>query len=50
MLEILEYSTYFQRIIVDFPAFLDHGSAEKIADCAQTNRDPNRQEVGFNSD
>jgi hypothetical protein len=34
------------RTIVDFPAFLEHGSAEKIAVCAHTNRDPNKQEVG----
>jgi hypothetical protein len=36
-----------QRTIVDFPAFLEHGSAEKIAVCGHTNRDPNKQEVGF---
>jgi hypothetical protein len=36
-----------QRTIVDFPAFLEHGSAEKIAVGAHTNRDPNKQEVGF---
>jgi hypothetical protein len=31
-----------QRTIADFPAFLDHGSVEKIAVCAHTNRDPNK--------
>jgi hypothetical protein len=36
-----------QRRIVDFPAFLEYGSAEKIAVCAHTNRDPNKQEVEF---
>jgi hypothetical protein len=34
-----------ERTVVDFSAFLEHGSAEKIAVC--TNRDPNKQEVGF---
>jgi hypothetical protein len=29
-----------QRTIVIFPAVLEHGSAEKIAVCAHTNRDP----------
>jgi hypothetical protein len=33
--------------IVEFPAFLEHGSAEKIVVCAHANRFPNRQEVGF---
>jgi hypothetical protein len=28
-------------------AFLEHGSAEKIAFCAHTIRDPNKQEVGL---
>jgi hypothetical protein len=36
-----------QRTIVDFPAFLEHVLAEKIAVCAHTTRDPNKQEVGF---
>jgi hypothetical protein len=36
-----------QKTIVDFPAFLEHGSAEKIAVCAHTNRDPNKQEDRF---
>jgi hypothetical protein len=35
------------RTIVDFPALLEHGSAKKITVCAHTNRDPNKQEVGF---
>ncbi len=46
---MLEYSIYsravIQRIIDDFPAFLEQGSAEKIAVCARTNRDPSKQEV-----
>ncbi len=45
---MLEYErAVIQRTIVDFPAFLEHGSAEKIAVCAHTNRDPNQHEVGF---
>jgi hypothetical protein len=47
MLELFKYSYSIQRIIVDFPAFLEHGSVEKITVCAYTNRDPNKQEVGF---
>ncbi len=50
MLEFFKYSTsenVIQRTIVDFLAFLEHGSAEKIAVCAHTNHDPNKQEVGF---
>ncbi len=35
------------RTIVDFPVFLEHGSAEKISVCAHTNRDPNKQEDGL---
>jgi hypothetical protein len=47
---MLEYErAVIQRTIVDFPAFLEHGSAEKIAVCgAHTNRDPNKHEVEFN--
>jgi hypothetical protein len=44
---ILHSRAVIQRTIVDFPAFLEHGSAEKIAVCGHTNRDPNKQEVGF---
>jgi hypothetical protein len=36
-----------QRTIVDFLAFSEQSSAEKIAVCAHTNRDPNKQEDGF---
>jgi hypothetical protein len=36
-----------QRTIVDSPAFLEHGSAEKIAVYAHTNHHPNKQDVGF---
>jgi hypothetical protein len=32
------------RTIVDFPAFLDHGSAEKITVFAHTTRDPNKED------
>jgi hypothetical protein len=44
---ILHSPAVIQRIIVNFPAFLEQGSVEKIAVCAHTNRDPNKQEVGF---
>jgi hypothetical protein len=30
------------RTIVESPAFLEHGSSEKIAECAHTSRDPNK--------
>jgi hypothetical protein len=40
MLELFKYSYSIQRIIVDFPAFLEHGSVEKITVSARTNRDP----------
>jgi hypothetical protein len=33
-----------QRTIVDF---FEHGLAEKIAVCVHTNRNPNKQEIGF---
>ncbi len=42
---ILNSRAIIQRTIVDFPAFLEHCSAEKIPVCAQTNRDTNKQEV-----
>jgi hypothetical protein len=32
------------RTIVDSPAFLDHGSAEKIAVCGHTTRNPNKED------
>jgi hypothetical protein len=38
----LQSQAVISRTIVDFPAFLDHGSAEKIAVCAHTTRDPNK--------
>jgi hypothetical protein len=49
MQEFFKYSTHeqYQKTIVHFPAFLEHSSAEKIVVCARTNRDPNKQEVGF---
>jgi hypothetical protein len=37
-----------QITIVDVPHFLGHDSAEEIEVCAHTNRNPNKQEVGFN--
>jgi hypothetical protein len=41
---ILHLRAEIQRTIVVTPAFLEHGSEEKIAVCAHTNRDPNKQE------
>jgi hypothetical protein len=35
-LQIFYSQAVIPRTIVDFPAFLEHGSAEKIAVCAQT--------------
>jgi hypothetical protein len=32
------------RTIVDFPAFLEHGSAENIMVCAHATRDPNKED------
>jgi hypothetical protein len=46
---MLEYErAEIQKTIVNFPAFLEHGSAEKIAVCAHTNRDSNKDEIGYN--
>jgi hypothetical protein len=39
---ILYSQAAIQRQIVDFPAFLETGLAEKIAVCDHTNRDPDR--------
>jgi hypothetical protein len=47
ILQIFYSRAVIQRAIVDFPAFLEHGSADKIAVCAHTNPDPNKQEDGF---
>ncbi len=47
ILQIFYSQVIIQRTIIDSPAFLEHGSAEKIAVCAHTNLDPNKQEVGF---
>jgi hypothetical protein len=50
ILQIFCSRAVIQRtIVVDFLAFLEHGSAEKIAVYANTNqnRDPNKQEVGL---
>jgi hypothetical protein len=41
-LQIFYSRAVIQRKIVDSPAFLEHGLAEKIAVCAQTTRDPNK--------
>jgi hypothetical protein len=41
---ILHSRAVIQRTIVVSSAFLEHGSVEKIAVCAHSNRDPNKQE------
>ncbi len=40
----LHSQAVISRTIVDFPAFLEHGLAEKIAVCAHTTRDPNKED------
>jgi hypothetical protein len=40
----LHSQAVISRTIVYFPAFLEHGSAEKIAVCAHTTRDPNKED------
>jgi hypothetical protein len=39
---ILYSQAVIQRPIVDFPAFFEAGSAEKITVCDHTTRDPNK--------
>jgi hypothetical protein len=41
---ILYLQAAIQRTIVDSPAFLEHGSAEKIVVCGHTTRDPNKED------
>ncbi len=41
-LQIFFSQAVIQRPIVDFPAFLETGFAEKIAVCDKTTRDPNK--------
>ncbi len=41
---ILHSRAIIQRTIVVSPTFLEHSSAKKIAVCAHTNHDPNKQE------
>jgi hypothetical protein len=40
----LHSQAVISRTIVDFPAFLEQGLAEKIAVCAHTTRDPNKED------
>ncbi len=47
ILQIFYSRVTIQRKIIDSSPFLEHGSAEKIVVSAQTNRDTNKQEVGF---
>ncbi len=47
ILHIFYQRAVFQRKTDDSLAFLEHDLAEKIVVCAHTNRDPNKQEVGF---
>ncbi len=44
---ILHSRAVIQRKIVFSPAFLEHGSSEKITVCAHTNRDPNKKIRGI---
>jgi hypothetical protein len=41
---ILYLQAAIPRTIVDSPVFLEHGSAEKIAVCCHTTRDPNKED------
>jgi hypothetical protein len=43
-LQIFYSPVVIPRTIVDSPAFLEHGSAEKIAVCAHTTHDPNKED------
>ncbi len=43
-LQIFYSQAIISRTIVESPAFLEHGSAKKIAVCAHTIRDPNKLE------
>jgi hypothetical protein len=40
----LHSQAVISRTILDFPAFLEHSSAEEIAVCAHTTRDPNKKD------
>jgi hypothetical protein len=42
-LQIFYSQAVIPRTIGDSPAFLEYGSAEKIAVCAHTTRDPNKE-------
>jgi hypothetical protein len=42
ILQILYSQAVIQRTIVDSPAFLEHGSAEKIMVCAHATRVPDK--------
>jgi hypothetical protein len=44
MVGFLHSQAVISRTIIDFPVFLEHGSAEKIAVCAHTTRDPNKED------
>jgi hypothetical protein len=41
---LLHSRAVIRRTIIVSPAFLEHGSMDKIVVCAHTNRDPNKQE------
>ncbi len=47
MLDFFFSRVLIKRTIGVTPAFIELGSAEKIAVRAHANRDPNKQEVGF---
>jgi hypothetical protein len=42
---ILYLQAAIPRTIVDSPAFLEHGSAEKFAVCGHTTPDPNKEDA-----
>jgi hypothetical protein len=43
-LQIFYSQAVIPRTLVDSPAFLEQGSAEKIAVCAHTTHDPNKED------
>ncbi len=44
MMEFFTYKPQSHEQFVDSPAFVEHGSAEKIAVCGHTTRDPNKKD------
>jgi outer membrane protein OmpA-like peptidoglycan-associated protein len=44
IMEFFTYKPQSQEKLLTFPHFLEHGSAEKIAVCGHTTRDPNKED------